>query len=704
MLALSLLVSAMASLFAPHDIVGGHEADAEREALLLPRPHSMVYRSGESGAAKMVAPPDLQNDAGLFAYFQQIAAPTATTLKPAVFAWETLQTSNVQSKASEAYELHITPYSVVVRAAGRIGRLRALQTLSQLRSNRGTLPCMDVYDAPAYAWRGVMIDVSRHFYPLAFLKQQVEAMAVFKLNRLHLHLTDAAGWRMEILHYPRLTQLGAWRTDAAWEKWWNGGRRYVEEGSPNAYGGYYTQAELRELVAFAAERGVEIVPEIEMPAHSEEVLTAYPELSCTHLPYQAADFCPGNAQTYTFLENVLTEVMSVFPSRYIHIGGDEAGKADWKHCRLCRARMLEEGILSPADSLQTPTNEQLHRLQAVLMRHMGTFLEANGRRMIGWDEVVDPTLPQQAAVMVWRNREMAQRAAELGHEVVLAPASHCYFDFYQDAPPSQPEAIGGYLPFDEVAQFPHANLLPDSLQSLVLGVQGNLWTEYVGTPAAAQRMLYPRLLALAEIGWCGNSTRSVAALRKAATAQTPRLQALGVQPFDLTTEVGQRAAARHERQHLAKGAKVHYNLPYAAAYPATAELTLTDGRHGGWSYHDRRWQGFIRTGGEEASSPSFDVTLDLGRTQSVTSVSADFMQVCNPDIFYPSAFRVFTSTDGEHFLPMGEEVFPSQRTPLPDTRTFRVQAPKAVRARYLRIQAVPSTFGGWLFTDEIVVL
>ena len=707
MSALSLLVLWIISLFSPTAAAQSDSAVGENEQLLLPRPQSLVYRPGESRVAGMTAPDAVQGDAGLLAYFRQIAAPISTNSvakhahrPPAVFSLQPLQPSDV--KSLEAYALHITPDSVVVRATGRLGRLRALQTLAQLRSENGTLPCADIDDAPSYAWRGAMIDVSRHFYPLDFLKQQVETMAAFKLNRLHLHLTDAAGWRMEILRYPRLTQLGAWRTDASWEAWWNGGRRYVEEGSPNAYGGYYTQAQLRELVAFAAERGVEIVPEIEMPAHSEEVLTAYPNLSCTHVPYKAADFCPGNPQTYAFLEGVLTEVMDVFPSRYLHLGGDEAGKADWKHCPLCRRRMMEEGIVAPADSLLTPTEAQLHRLQAVLMRHMADFLAAHGRRMMGWDEVVDPLLPQHAAVMVWRNKEMAQRAAALGHDVVLAPASHCYFDFYQDAPPSQPEAIGGYLPFDDVAQFPHGALLPDSLRSRMLGVQGNLWTEYVPTPAAAQRMLYPRLLALAEIGWCGRRTRPVAELRQATIAQAPRLRALGVQPFDLTTEVGQRTEALRVRHHLAEGATVVYHVPYAEAYPAAAALTLTDGHRGGWSYHDGRWQGFIRSG-SDTSSPTLDVTLDLGRVQCITSVSADFMQVCNPEIFYPSAFRVATSTDGIDFHPMGEALFPSVRTRQPDIRTFRVQRPKAVRARYLRIQATPSAFGGWLFTDEIVV-
>ena len=230
---------------------------------------------------------------------------------------------------NEAYSLRVTPDSIIVCADSDLGFLRASQTASQLLHN-GKLACADISDQPAFEWRGAMIDVSRHFFPISFLKKQVDILSRYKINRLHLHLTDAAGWRIEIKRYPRLMTEAAWRTEASWKTWWNeGGRRYSAPDSIGAYGGFYSQTELRDLVAYAAQRGITIVPEIEMPAHSEEVLTAYPEFSCTHEPYKQADFCIGNAGSIDFLEHVLDEVMSVFTSEYIHIGGDEAGMASW---------------------------------------------------------------------------------------------------------------------------------------------------------------------------------------------------------------------------------------------------------------------------------------------------------------------------------------------------------------------------------------
>ncbi len=319
------------------------------------------------------------------------------------------------SISPEAYRLHVSKDSIIISADTEIGVLRARQTLAQLTQG-GRIRCCTIDDRPAYEWRGAMLDVSRHFLSIDFLKRHIDILAGYKINRLHLHLTDAAGWRMEIKKYPRLTEFAAWRPQENWKDWWFGERLYAEEGSAGAYGGYYTQEELRGLVEYAAERGMMIVPEIEMPAHSEEVLTAYPELSCTHEPYRQSDFCPGNPATYEFLENVLLEVMDVFPSEYIHIGGDEAGKASWRSCPLCQRKMAELGL------------EDVDELQAHLVAHMGRFLAEHGRKLIGWDEILDETLTEGSTVMVWRGIEIAGKAARMGYDVVLSPGSHCYFD------------------------------------------------------------------------------------------------------------------------------------------------------------------------------------------------------------------------------------------------------------------------------------
>lgn len=256
-----------------------------------------------------------------------------------------------------------------------------------------------------------MLDVSRHFRDKEFVKKQIDAMARYKLNKLHLHLTDAAGWRIAIDKYPRLTEFAAWREFPTWKEWWNNGRRYAEEGSDGAYGGYYTKDDIRELVAYAAERYITIIPEIEMPSHSEEVLAAYPELSCSRQPYKNSDFCVGNEQSFEFLENVLTEVMELFPSEYIHIGGDEAAKTAWKNCRLCSKRMADESI------------KNVDELQSYMIHRIERFLNKNNRKLLGWDEILDGGLAPNATVMSWRGTDGAIKAVNAGHKAIMTPVN-----------------------------------------------------------------------------------------------------------------------------------------------------------------------------------------------------------------------------------------------------------------------------------------
>lgn len=612
-------------------------------------------------------------------------------------------------KADEAYRLAITPQGVKIEATTALGRLRAAQTLAQMGDE---LKACAIDDAPAYGWRGAMLDVSRHFFSLDFVKKQIDVLSRYKINRLHLHLTDAAGWRMEIKRYPRLASFAAWRTSDSWKTWWDGRaeyggvndplrRKYLDQNDPGACGGYYTQDQLRDLVAYAAERGVTIVPEVEMPAHSEEVLTAYPELSCTHEPYRQADFCPGSVATYDFLEHVLEEVMDVFPSVYIHVGGDEAAKASWAACPRCQQKMQELGIWSP-ESGQPADGDQLHRLQAHLIAHMGHFLKSHGRRLIGWDEVIDENLAPGTTVMVWRSAEFAADAVRSGYDVILSPGSHCYLDGYQDAPNREPEAMGGYTPLAKVYGYePGADLTPEQRAKHVKGVQGNLWTEYVPTEAQVEHMLYPRMLALAEIGWNGTQTKDYPAFHRRALAEVATLHNMGVAAFDLKAEIGDRAESQRPVSHKARGAKVTYSAtaPYnTSAYAAAGDATLTDGLRGTWSYGDKRWQGFIG-GGKDGYR--MDVTLDLGKATAFSSVATDFMQMCGPEIFYPSEYVVSISDDGVNFRELGRMTHESRRTVQPDVLTFSVKA--KARARYVRIQAKPSAFGGWLFADEVVI-
>ena len=579
----------------------------------------------------------------------------------------------------EAYRLHITGDTLLVSAPSADGFRNAWHTIAQLTTKKGVAAC-DIDDAPAYRWRSLMIDVSRHFFTIDFLKKQIDIMAAYKFNRLHLHLTDAAGWRMEIKRYPRLTNFAAWRPQASWKEWAAAGAQYTAEGTEGAYGGYYTQDQLRQLVAYAAERGITIVPEIEMPGHSEEVLTAYPELSCTHEPYKQADFCPGSVATYDFLENVLKEVMDVFPSEYIHVGGDEAAKKSWGDCPLCQKKMKELGCDKDG-------------LQANLIAHMGKFLSSHGRQLVGWDEVIAGNLASNTTVMVWRGTEYAHKAIEHGYNVVLSPGGYCYLDGYQDAPATQPEAIGGYLPLENVYSYVPGEDLPDGERQKITGIQGNLWCEYVPTAEHAEYMLYPRALAIAEIGWNGTRTKNYAEFRQRALTQSERLRAEGVNTFDLKHEHGERKMSLAPLKHKAVGCKVTYNRPYNDAYKAQGETTLTDGNFGGWAFGDKRWQGFI------GKDYCMDVTVDLGSRQKISSVATDFMQSCGPEIYFPGEYRVSVSDNGTDFDEVYRQTYELKKT---DTTEYRNLTWKGSRqARYVRVQAKAGY--GWVFADEITI-
>ena len=475
---------------------------------------------------------------------------------------------------AEGYVLTVDKSGVLVEALTPTGLFYGVQTLLQMydgdKVSRGR-----IVDAPRFAYRGMMIDVSRHFFGVDFIKKQIDAMARYKLNHLHLHLTDAAGWRVEIKRYPRLTDFAAWRTHATWKEWWNGTRAYVDMGAENAHGGYYTQDEIREIVEYARCNYITVIPEIEMPSHSEEVLAAYPELSCSHMPYKESDFCAGSEYTFEFLENVLTEVMELFPSEYIHIGGDEASKQAWTSCAKCQARMKREG-LADVDELQSYF---IHRIEA--------FLNAHGRKLLGWDEILDGGLAPNATVMSWRGTEGGLKAMEMGHHAIMTPGEFCYFDAYQDAPHTQPEAIGGYLPLQKVYTYePLPDTIDASQASLLYGVQGNLFAEYIPTEEHMEYMAYPRILALAEVAWSVPENKDYACFRTRAIEAVNYLRENGYNAFDLKCEVGNRPGADLPLQHLGVGKLVSYvdGCKYYPGYAAGGD----DAAHAGGMGSDGR--------------------------------------------------------------------------------------------------------------------
>ena len=593
-----------------------------------------------------------------------------------------------QLPSPESYTLSVTSQRIEIRATSGAGLFYGMQTLLQLMQPASTgsysVPSVEIEDTPRFAYRGLMLDVSRHFSTKEFIKKQIDALAYYKINRLHLHLTDAAGWRLEIKKYPLLTDFAAWRTDPTWKKWWNGGRKYLRYDEPGASGGYYTQDDIREILEYARQHYITVIPEIEMPSHSEEVLAAYPQLSCSGEPYKNSDFCVGNEETFTFLENVLTEVMELFPSEYIHVGGDEAGKSAWKTCPKCQKRMKDEHLAN------------VDELQSYLIHRIEKFLNNHGRRLLGWDEILQGGIAPNATVMSWRGEEGGIAAVTSGHHAIMTPGAYCYLDSYQDAPYSQPEAIGGYLPLKKVYAYdPVPASLTAEQAKLVYGVQGNLWVEYIPTPEHVEYMIYPRMLALAEVAWSAPERKSWPDFHTRALSAVADLQKKGYHPFDLSKEIGSRPESLQPVSHLALGKKVTYNSSYSPHYPAQGNTALTDGIRGDWTYGDGSWQGFI-------SDNRLDVTIDMEKENPIHSITAAFMQVVGAEVFLPETVIISISDDGINFMELQKQHFEvSKETPI---RFTDISWQGEAKGRYVRYQAqAGSEFGGWIFTDEIIV-
>ena len=564
----------------------------------------------------------------------------------------------------EAYRLTITPKRIRIEANTPEGVYRAETTLRQLEY---PYPCGVIVDYPRFPWRGIMLDISRHFRDKEFILKQIDALSEVKLNVLHLHLTDAAGWRLEVKSHPELTAKAAWRVGDTWRQWDTTGQRY--EGS---YGGFLSQDDVREIVAYAAKHHMTIVPEIEMPGHSRETVYAIPGVGCQET---SDDLCPGKEATFQLLEDVLSEVMDLFPSEYIHIGGDEAGKRHWHDCPDCQRRMQEEGL------------KNVEELQSYLVRRIERFLNAHGRRLIGWDEILEGGLSPNATVMSWRGTEGGLEAIRQGHDAVMTPGNRCYLDKVQDAPVREPEGWGGYLPIDSIYVYDPAAGIPEASLGHLLGVQGNLWHELIPQPSHTEYMLYPRAFAIAEIGWSPLDVKDADDFRERATAHAAALRERGYTTFKLEEEVGNRPASREVENHLGRGAKVTYARPWHRNYPAAGAATLTDGNLGGWSYGDGRWQGFLS---------DVDVTIDLGSAKPVHYVTATFLADPGAGVYLPDRVTVEYSLDGAHYTLAGELLAEN-----PGGKYIPYGVSVGKDARYIRYRAFRTR--EWLFTDEILI-
>ena len=629
-----------------------------------------------------------------------------------------LKLSPADFDQAEAYEISITPKQVIIKGADASGVFYGIQTLRKslpvsqlstlnsqqtLNSNPSTLnsklPTCKITDYPNFGYRGMHLDPCRHFITLDSIKIYIDMMALHNMNQFHLHLTEDQGWRMEIKKYPELTEIGAYRDGT------------VIGHSGNLYdtirhGGFYTQDELRDLVQYAAERHINIIPEVDLPGHMLAALACYPELGCTGGPYEVWKhwgvsedvLCAGNEDAMRFLEDVLTEVMDVFPSEIIHIGGDECPKVRWQQCPKCQRKIRELGI--KADEKSSAEDY----LQSYVMDRMAAFIEARGRRVLGWDELLEGKVSESTMIMSWRGTEDGIVAAKQGHDVVMVPTSYLYFDYYQsDDIANEPLGIGGYVPVERVYSF---NPVPEELtkeeQKHIIGVQANIWTEYIATFRHVQYMALPRMAALAELQWCKPEQREYQDFLNRCNHIRDLYEHYGYnyakhifEPQVYTDTVAPNLATRKPITLREQPAK---------KYTYEGASTLNDGNLGRGAYNSGRWLGF--------NGVPLDAMIDF--EQSVEMHHLRFHALVNKGawIYNPKHAKVLVSNDGENFTEVANKTFPISTWEEKDGIFAYELNFEPVTARFVEVVIegfdLPEDHSGygnpaWLFVDEIEV-
>ena len=735
----------------------------KRVAALVPQPNHVSVQCGSFDAAGQPFALDEQADSRTVNAVSQFAAQLtlATGRESTVTTTETMPANGFRFVVDpeivpEGYKLTVTKKGAEIHASDFAGFFYSIQTIKQLlpvdifghetvASADWNLPCVTIDDAPRFAYRGLHCDVSRHFFDIDEMKRYIDIMAVHKLNTLHWHLTDDQGWRIEIKKYPKLTEVGSIRKGTVIKKDWGS-----NDGIP--HGGFFTQEQIREIVEYAAARAIDIIPEIDLPGHMLAALAAYPELGCTGGPYEVwgrwgvADevLCAGKDKTYEFIEDVLTEVMELFPSKYIHIGGDECPKVYWEKCPHCQARIKALGLKGNG----TYTAEQF--LQSYVTTRVEEFITKHGRRIIGWDEILEGGLSPDAIVMSWRGSAGGIEAARQHHDVIMTPNSHFYFDYYQALDTeNEPFGIGGYVPVEKVYSFDPYDQLTEDQQKYILGVQANMWTEYVVEPWHLEYMILPRLAALSEVQWCDEDVRdyhrflanfnmhniyekmgytyakhifgvqghtevspekhcAVVTLTTSGDApiyytldgsEPTENSTLYTKPVEIKGDCVLKASAPRKGIEVpvytrdftytkTTGHKATLNSQATPKYRFNAPHSFTDGHHGSARYSDMEWVGF--------EDHPCDLTIDMEGAGSYSSVTVETF-IDKPDwICPPSSIEILTSTDNENFESVAELALgaPKQSDPDGVIKSYTLEFPQT-DARYLRIVANTSKIPDW---------
>jgi len=655
----------------------------------------------------------------------------------------------------EKYTLSVNSDRILIQSKNATGAFYAVQTLRQM-ANGSSIPAVEITDYPRFAYRGMHLDVSRHFYDVAAVKRFIDQLAYHKINRFHWHLTDDQGWRVEIKKYPKLTEISAFRKETLIGHFSDDPQQF----DGKKYGGFYTQEEIKEVVAYAAANFITVVPEIEMPGHSVAVLAAYPELACTEGPFEAGTkwgvfddvFCPKE-ETFEFLENVLTEVMDLFPGEYIHIGGDECPKTRWKESAFCQKMIKEKDL------------KDEHGLQSYFIQRMEKFVNSKGRKIIGWDEILEGGLAPNAAVMSWRGEEGGIEAAKQRHDVVMTPTTYCYFDYYQSPAESEPLAIGGLLPLKKVYSYdPIPAVLNAEEKKHIIGVQANLWTEYIPTEEKLNYMMFPRACALAEIAWSPNESKNYPDFARRLLPHIGRLKSMGVQsanhlldvksdiksengvqvklkkevesgvihyttddspptiespvysaPIDVTKSTKLRAQTFIDGNaigngitevfawHKAAGKSIKLSKEPHPKYAGNGFSSLINGVSGDERYGGAEWLGY--------KGESVDCVIDFGEMTDFNEATMRFYKGEGQWIYLPKSIRILSSADGENYTEVAnlDKVEGEGRGVVIETNLSMEKN----QGRYLKFEVenyglIPDGKQGaghraWLFLDEIKV-
>ena len=737
---------------------------AQREVSIVPYPNNISFKSGVYDVSKSeeVCVVNIDGTAlkNISSFAEDIGADIKISDSPSKCDFVFLHNSSLPE---EDYLIDVTRSCVRVEASMPRGFNYAIQTLRQMGTK---IPCCHIEDSPRFSYRGLHLDEARHFFGKDEVKKYLDIMAYHKLNTLHWHLTDDQGWRIEIKKYPELTMLGSIRKGTCIKRNYN-----TNDNVPYGEGMWYTQDDIKEIVEYAAMKGIDIIPEIDLPGHMLAALAAYPHLGCFGGPYHVWHrwgvsedvLCAGNEHVYDFLEDVLTEVCGLFPGKYIHIGGDECPKTSWKSCPKCQAKIKELGLKDDGD------HDAEHYLQSYVMNRVESFLKTKGKNVIGWDEILDGSPSKSATVMSWRGEAGGLKAAELGYDVIMTPNSYCYWDYYQSTDvDSEPFAIGGYVPIDLVYSYePYTDDMHEQERNRILGVQANIWTEYIATPEHLEYMLLPRLAALSEVQWCKPEnkdwsrflgsmdevcdayvkmgynyaehifgvrglvepdvekgcasvvleTQGDTPIRYTVDGTDPHIGSLKYNgPLEISSTCILKASAVRKGVltrpyvqifsfHKAVGKNITLKHPSESEFASDGGKELLDGIRGPAIHKSKEWCSW--------KSKSLDAVIDMEDSEPYSRVEIGYISNKPSQIFNPVNLSVYISEDGENWAEVASVSASAEGEFDSDGLKSMSVSFRQENARYIRVKAdclpiVPEWHHyqgrqAWLYIDEVIV-